>query len=113
MNKFKNLRALLKGPGNSTTNQLPSYVDLQCGTTVWSGVPVQMRTELWLSIVQRRSGSGLEARNNYYNYLQKPVPDDVLEAISKDTARTFPGLAECAAHAYSCSTVPHVSMPQA
>lgn len=96
MNKFKNLRALLKGPGNSTSSQLPSFVDLQCGTTVWSGVPVQMRTELWLSIVQRRSGSGLAARQQYYEYLQMPVPEEVLDAIAKDTARTFPGIAECA-----------------
>jgi hypothetical protein len=46
---------LLLGPDDASEARDASeeVVDLQCGRTVFNGVPAQMRTELWLSQMHR------------------------------------------------------------
>ena len=92
----------------------PLVQDLQVGKTVHTGVSPELRTELWMSVLLRK-GIGSEASKSYKKHLAKvhahehwdvhsvtapaadscpvqPVPQQVLEDIEKDLARTFPGV---------------------
>jgi len=50
-----------------------------------------MRTELWLSQLQRERGKGAAAVGRYKDLISVHLSSDVLSEIEKDTHRTFPG----------------------
>ncbi|KAL4430666.1 hypothetical protein ABPG75_005922 [Micractinium tetrahymenae] len=69
-------------------------VDLQVGKTVFHDVPKQMRSELWLSQLQRKGPQGgAPTQGDFYDLLfeASKLPPEVLSDIDKDTHRTFPG----------------------
>lgn len=49
---------------------LDSLIDLQCGRTVFHDVPARMRTELWLSQLQR-SREGMQAVQEYSHLVSR------------------------------------------
>eukprot|EP00887_Chlorella_sp_A99_P005325 scaffold1.g5325.t1 len=66
-------------------------IHLQCGKTCFHGVPANMRTELWLSQLQRGGGTGAVAAHCFPALLEQSVPAAVLDEIDKDMHRTFAG----------------------
>ena len=49
---------------------LDGLIDLQCGRTVFHDVPARMRTELWLSQLQR-SREGMQAVQEYSHLVSR------------------------------------------
>ncbi|PSC75797.1 TBC1 domain family member 1 isoform A [Micractinium conductrix] len=69
-----------------------AVVDLQVGKTCFHDVPAKMRTELWLSQLQRKGPQGgAPTQGEYYDLLFETLSPEVLSDIDKDTHRTFPG----------------------
>ena len=65
-------------------------IDLQCGRTVFNDVPSKMRTELWMSQLQRKRGAAAEAIARYPRLATTALHPDVISEIEKDTHRTYP-----------------------
>lgn len=85
------LESVLDGMGPEFDELDNGLIDLQCGGRVFNDVPAKMRTELWLSALQREKGKGAAAVAQYPKLSASPISGDVLGEIEKDTHRTFPG----------------------
>lgn len=65
------------------------YVYLQVGKNAFDNAPRNMRTELWLSALQRK-GVGVAAAGKYDELLAQEISLESATDIEKDVARTFP-----------------------
>ncbi|KAF8055394.1 Tbc1d4 [Scenedesmus sp. PABB004] len=73
------------------------FVTLQVGKTILEPAPRAMRTQLWLSALQRKGGLGAAAAERYEDMLLSPVSAEALGDIDKDLQRTFPSTRRFAA----------------